>query len=146
MVTRTNKYTEPTLINEIEKETRTLLNNRRPLKIDELLRFLTVNIWMGLNRKPELTEICGIVLPWFEAILYFFSISDHELGTISRLVHILKVSETLYSQIIIIYWWNYDTLSGQICFYPYIPKERPNYRLKLFKLCVVDGNTDVVKE
>uniref|UniRef100_A0A6P7H3Q8 Uncharacterized protein LOC114345743 n=1 Tax=Diabrotica virgifera virgifera TaxID=50390 RepID=A0A6P7H3Q8_DIAVI len=67
LVTETNKYAEQTIIAGIVNESITkhsLMSNWRPIDRKELLRFLALIIWMGLDRKPKLRNY------WSNNLLY----------------------------------------------------------------------------
>nr|CAH7734607.1 unnamed protein product [Callosobruchus chinensis] len=102
LVEETNKYAEQKIIEAIAKESVTkhsLSNQWKPTDKEELLRFLALIIWMGLDKKPglrdywstnilyknDISKICGISRNRFEVLLHFFHISDNELCPAAKL-------------------------------------------------------------
>lgn len=90
LVEETNKYVNQQIIDGIVNESITkhsLMNQWKPRGKDELLRFLALIIWMGLDKKPglrdywstnihyknDVSKICGISRNRFELLLHFFS-------------------------------------------------------------------------
>ncbi|XP_050502212.1 piggyBac transposable element-derived protein 4-like [Diabrotica virgifera virgifera] len=171
LVTETNKYAEQTIIAGIVNESITkhsLMSNWRPIDRKELLRFLALIIWMGLDRKPklrnywsnnllyknEVSKMCEISRSRFEILLHFFHISDNEscppgnrLYKISPLVQILneKFQKMCTPKESLCIDETMVPFRGRLSFLQYIPGKRHKYGVKLFKLCVADGYTYAVK-
>lgn len=171
LVEETNKYANQQIIDGIVNESITkhsLMNQWKPTGKDELLRFLALIIWMGLDKKPglrdywstnilyknDVSKICGISRNRFELLLHFFHISDNELCPagdrlykISSLVQLLnnKFQQVCTPKELLCIDETMVPFRGRLSFLQYIPGKRHKYGIKLFKLCVTEGYTYSIK-
>nr|CAH7766694.1 unnamed protein product [Callosobruchus chinensis] len=171
LVEETNKYAEQKIIEAIAKESVTkhsLSNQWKPTDKEELLRFLALIIWMGLDKKPglrdywstnilyknDISKICGISRNRFEVLLHFFHISDNELCPagdrlykISPLVQLLneKFQQVCTPKESLCIDETMVPFRGRLSFLQYIPGKRHKYGIKLFKLCIIEGYTYSIK-
>lgn len=172
LVEETNKYAEQKVVEAIIDESITkhsLLNIWKPTSKGELLRFLALIIWMGLDKKPELrdywstknilyvnevSKICGISRNRFELLLHFFHISDNQLAPandrlykITPLVDVLnsKFQKMCVPQLSLCIDETMIPFRGRLSFLQYIPGKRHKYGIKIFKLCVTGGYTFATK-
>lgn len=171
LVNETNRYAEQKIVEGIANESlskHSLLTKWEDTNRAEVLRFLAIIMWMGLDTKPELRDYwstnplykndlskrCGFSRNKFELFLHCFHMSDNEnlppdnrLYKISPLITMMnnkfqKICEPNESVCID------ETMvpfRGRLSFLQYVPGKRHKYGIKLFKLCIAEGYTYAVK-
>lgn len=171
LVNETNRYATQKVVDGIVNESLTknsLLGKWQDTNRDELLRFLAVVMWMGLDKKPELRDYwsknplykndisksCGFSRNRFEVFLHCFHISDNEdvppnnrLYKISPLITVLnnKFQKICQPNEFVCIDETMVPFRGRLSFLQYVPGKRHKYGIKLFKLCLSEGYTYALK-
>lgn len=163
LVTETNRYAEQRIVDAIARENvRPIYLNWYDTSRDEMLTFIGVVLWMGLDRKPKLrnywckNEMYSSVLSKtisrnrFEAILSFLHVSNNEtalpddrLAKINPLVRALtvKFQNAINPGENICIDESMVPFRGRVHFRQYIQTKKHRYGIKIFKLCLKGGYT-----
>lgn len=165
IVDQTNIYANQVIVNGICEESigpSSRLNKWTPTDKHEIYRFLGIIIWMGLDKKPKLSDYWrNSDLYWskaakvmsrnrFEILLRMLHFADNELCPESDRLHkIQSLLDALNAQFkkFLIPEENMcidETMvpfRGKLKFRQYIKEKRHKFGIKLFKLCLPGGYT-----
>lgn len=168
LVLETNRFATQCIVKEIISEAN-LPHSRLSKWVDttrnELLMFLGLVMWMGLDSKPKLRDYwsksplymstVSKVMPRnrFEALISLIHTADNENASAHRLYKINPLIELLNTKFQNAFNPDEDVcidesmipFRGRLLFRQYIPGKRHKYGLKLYKLCLKGGYTWSVK-
>lgn len=171
LVRETNRFAEQKIISGITNESiakNSMLVNWYETNEDEMLTFLGVIIWMGLNPKPRLKDFwstnfihkCDIYKTThlsrnrFEALLACLHFSNNEIcpegNRLFKLEALLKICNANFQAAFtpgeyVCIDESMVPFRGRLSFLQYIPGKRHKYGIKIFKLCGKGGYTYNIK-
>lgn len=167
IVRETNRYAEQKIISGIANETiqqNSLLTYWKDTDDSEILAFMGMLIWMGLDKKPTLKDYfskkilyksdigkyTGMSRMRFEMLLSNLHFVDNDIqDPTNRLNKIDPLSNELISKFQLAYTPEQDVcidesmipFRGRLIFRQYLPGKRHQYGIKIFKLCGKGGYT-----
>lgn len=163
IISETNRYAEQRIISGILKESvPRYLQSWYDTTKDEILTFLGIVLWMGLDQKPKLRNYwstnpmykCELSKAMsrnrFEAILSCLHVANNEtavltdrLAKLKPLIDALtnKFQNTVHPDEDVCIDESMIPFRGRVNIRQYIPSKRHRYGIKLFKLCLKGGYT-----
>lgn len=167
LVRETNRYAEQKLIIGITNETiarNSILANWTDTNRQEMLKFLGIVIWMGLDQKPRLKDYWSTNFIYktsihtvtrmsrcrFEALLSCLHFSDNEAcpegNRLFKLESLLNICNKNFQAALtpgqyVCIDESMVPFRGRLSFLQYIPGKRHKYGVKIFKLCSEGGYT-----
>lgn len=171
LVVETNRYAEQQIIQGIVNDSiskNSILSLWHDTTENEILLFLAVIMWTGLDQKPSIRDywcnnvlyksgvpaMIGLSRCRFEALLSNFHFADNEncpendrLHKINSLIMMMnnKFQEARIADENVCIDETMIPFKGRLSFRQYIPGKRHKYGLKLFKLCIAGGYTYNIK-